>query len=206
MVNKEEHPGKLSCHEFDLWKERHGFNWTIERPTCLVCKGGHKEDQMLYKNKYEWVQKKPKTSMTSEHGTPEVIPTTSNSHTTNNSTEGRTSTTQVEITPQQLDCNGKNTAPPSKKSTSKMSSNSKTGPISKALYEEKESELDVSHHLLKTQKATTRRLGSKLSSFKKAEKDRLYRERQEEIISRQTNVPVASKNVLLTVDSRRCSS
>jgi hypothetical protein len=53
--------------------------------------------------------------MTSEHGTPEVIPTSDNDHTTNNSPEGSTSTTEVEIYPQQLDCNGTNTTPPLQK-------------------------------------------------------------------------------------------
>jgi hypothetical protein len=72
-----------------------------------------------------------------------------------------------------------------------MNSYSKTGPISKALYKDKESDLAVPRHLLNT--ATIRRLGSNLSSCRKAEKDGLYRERRDEIISRQKNVPAASK-------------
>jgi hypothetical protein len=46
--------------------------------------------------------------MTSEHGTTAVIPTSANAHTTTNSPEGRTSTPQVEIIPQQLDSNNTN--------------------------------------------------------------------------------------------------
>jgi hypothetical protein len=114
MVDKDEHPGAFSCHECDLWKEWHGSNWTLERPKRLVCKGGHTEDQIVYKNKYEWAQKTPLTPMTSEHGAPEVIPTSDDAHPTNNSPEGRTTTTQVEITPQQLYSNDKNMMPPPK--------------------------------------------------------------------------------------------
>jgi 23S rRNA maturation-related 3'-5' exoribonuclease YhaM len=58
-----------------------------------------------------------------------------------------------------------------------MNSYIKTGPISKALYKDKELELAVSHHLLKMKNATIRRLMINLYSFLKAEKDRLYRER-----------------------------
>jgi hypothetical protein len=112
VVEKYGHPEAFSCHECDLWKERHGFNWTLQRPKRLVCKGEHKEDQIVYKNKYEWAQKKPKTPMTSENGTAAFIPTSDYAHTTNNSPEGRTSTTQVEITPQQLDSKTQTRTPP----------------------------------------------------------------------------------------------
>jgi hypothetical protein len=49
--------------------------------------------------------------MTSENGAPAVIPTYAEGHPTNNSPEGHTSTTQVEITPQQLYNNDKNMTP-----------------------------------------------------------------------------------------------
>jgi hypothetical protein len=112
MVDKNEHHGAFSCHECDLRKERHGFKWTLERPTHLVCKGGHTEDQIVYKNKYEWAQKKLKTPVASENGAPVVIPTYNEARTTNNSPEGRTSTAEIEIAHRQLDTNDTNTPPP----------------------------------------------------------------------------------------------
>jgi hypothetical protein len=64
MVDKEEHPGAFMCRECSLWYGIHGYDWSIEWSKHLVCKGGHKEDEVAYKNKYEWAQKKLKYPFT----------------------------------------------------------------------------------------------------------------------------------------------
>jgi hypothetical protein len=62
-VDKEEQPLACICHECSLWYNMQSHDWSIERHTCLVCKGGHKEDEVEYINKYEWAHKKPDTSI-----------------------------------------------------------------------------------------------------------------------------------------------
>jgi hypothetical protein len=52
------------------------------------------------------------------------------------------------------------------------------------------------------QNATIRRLRSNLFSFRKAEKDRLYKERQQEIISRQMNITVPTVLKKHDIDNR----
>jgi hypothetical protein len=184
MVDTEEHPGACVCHGCELWYKHHGYSWSIERPKRLVYKGGHKEEEIAYKNKYEWAQKKPKSPVSSEDSALAVTPESTEFNTTSVSPQGRPSTVEGELTPQQLDSNGTYTPPPNSEITPSKKINS--GPISKALYKANESDLSVARHLLKTQNVTIKRLRNNLSSFRRAEKDRQANEKRQESRPRQS--------------------
>jgi hypothetical protein len=193
MVDKDEHPGDFACNGCDLWQEWHGFNWYIDRIKHLACKGGHKEDKSGYKNKCEWAQKKPKTPEINAHGGSAITPASAEANTTSKSPSGRTLIEGGEITHQQLDSDPDvYVSPPMENAPLKKSNN--IGPISKALYKEKESELSIALNLMKQQQQEIKRLRDKLSYFRRAEKAKVGKGKYAVVINKQGPVPDAAKN------------
>jgi putative NIF3 family GTP cyclohydrolase 1 type 2 len=129
--------------------------------------------------------------VSSEDSALTVTPESTEFNATSVRPQGRQSTVEGEITPQQLDNNDAYTPPNSEITPSKKIN---SGPISKALYKAKESELPGARHLLKTQNVTIKRLRNNLSSFRRAEKGRQANEKRQGAIRNQTTTePVTKK-------------